>query len=256
MRQVRKDCPAKLNLFLEIEGLRPDGYHQLSTVMVPIDLCDTLEIRPARSFSLEIQGIQLEGRNTVEKAYEAVARHREIPPVQVRLIKRIPTGTGLGGGSSDAASMIEALDELFDLGLDRPEVGAEVGSDVNFFFAHGPALCTGRGEIVASLPSRRKLDFALLFPPFPNPTRAVYELYRKQTATEHRNVTDFLYAFESRATEDLGKAFFNRLENAAFELHPELRAWLARLGPGARMTGSGSALFQLNGTIGVPVSTY
>jgi 4-diphosphocytidyl-2-C-methyl-D-erythritol kinase len=154
MKRVRTLCPAKLNLFLEVLGRRPDGYHELSTVMAPIDLYDTLEVTEAKRFALEVDGPPLPGINTFEKAYRAVAARRRIPGVRARLKKGIPAGSGMGGGSSDGAAMIEALDSLFDLGLDRHEVASEIGSDVNFFLERGPALCTGRGEKVAPLASR------------------------------------------------------------------------------------------------------
>jgi 4-diphosphocytidyl-2-C-methyl-D-erythritol kinase len=245
MRRVVLDCPAKINLFLEILGKRPDGYHEIATVMVPVSLFDTLEARPARRFSLEVEGARLEGVNTVEKAYRAVARRRRIPGVRARLVKRIPAGTGLGGGSSDAAAMIEALDRLFDLGLDRAEAGAEVGSDVNFFLAKGPALCTGRGEVVRPLPVRRRLRFALLFPPFPIPTREVYARLESPLTRRPEDVISFLNTYEARGENEIERALFNRLETPAFVLRPELRAWRARLGPRARMTGSGSAVYRL-----------
>lgn len=246
MRRIRLDCPAKINLFLEVLGKRPDGYHETVTVMVPIDLCDTLTIEPARTFSLEVEGAKLDGTNTVEKAYRAVARRRRIPAVRARLVKRIPAGSGLGGGSSDAAAAIEALDELFDLGLDRNAIGAEVGSDVNFFFARGPALCLGRGEIVHPLPVRRRMEFALLFPPFPNPTREIYARFTSSLTRRPKHVSEFLNLYFSGGMSRIERALFNRLETPALELRPELRAWLARLGAGARMTGSGSAVYRLD----------
>lgn len=248
MKRIELDCPAKINLFLEITGRRPDGFHEIVTVMAPIDLADTLEISEAREFSLEVEGARLEGMNTVEKAYRSVARRRNIAPVRARLVKRIPAGTGLGGGSSDAAAMIEALDALFELGLDRAEAGADVGSDVNFFFAKGPALCTGRGEIVHPLRARRRIPAAILFPPFPNPTKEVYlRLNRARDLTgPRRNVSSFLNTWEGGLDVEVSRALYNRLEAPAFELRPELRTWLARLGGEARMTGSGSAVYRLN----------
>lgn len=246
MKRVRKDCPAKINLFLELPALRPDGYHEIATVMVPVGLWDTLEVEPARRFALEVEGARLDGPNTVEKAWEAVSRLRKIPPVRARLVKRIPAGSGMGGGSSDAAGMIEALDELFDLDLDRNEAGAAVGSDVNFFFAHGPALCTGRGEIVHPIATRRRLGVALLFPPFANPTKEVYAEQRKTGLTGGvRSVNTFLNLFANGTGAELEAALFNRLEAAACALRPTMREWIARLGPGARMTGSGSAVYRL-----------
>lgn len=248
-RLVRLRCPAKLNLFLEVLGRRPDGYHELSTVMAPIGIYDTLTVREARRFTLEVDGPPLPGTNTVEKAFRAVAKRRRIPGARVSLVKGIPAGSGTGGGSSDAASMIEALDVLYDLGLDRHEVAAEIGSDVNFFLERGPALCTGRGEKVAPIPSGPELHAVVYFPGFGLSTPAVYGRVREFLTRTPRVVIDFLNSFGRKGPGGLESALFNRLEFPAFALHPELavlRRRLAGLLPhGARMTGSGSALYGL-----------
>ena len=249
MKKIALDCPAKINLFLEVLGRRPDGYHDLATVMVPIDLFDTLEVREARRFSLEVEGADLPGINTVERAWRAVRRRRRIPGVRARLVKRIPAGSGLGGGSSDAAAAIEALDRLFDLGLDRAAAGAEVGSDVNFFLQRGPALCMGRGEAVAPLAAAPRLHAVVVWPGFPLSTAEVYRRAREFLTSTPRDVIDFLNRYASGVRGRLGRALFNRLESAAFALHPELAELRRRLGRppfyGARMTGSGSAVFGL-----------
>ena len=248
-KRVRLSCPAKLNLFLEVLGRRPDGYHELSTVMAPVEIFDTLTVREARSFVLDVDGPPLPGQNTVEKAYRAVAKRRKIPGVHVRLVKGIPAGSGLGGGSSDAAAMIEALDSLFDLGLDRHEIAAEIGSDVNFFLERGPALCSGRGEKVAPIASGPPLHAVVFWPGFSLSTAAVYARVREFLTRTPRSVIDFLNSFGRGGPEGLGRFLFNRLESAAFALHPELavlRSRLSELCPhGARMTGSGSALYGL-----------
>ena len=248
-RFVQARCPAKLNLFLEVLGRRPDSYHELSTVMAPVALYDTLTVREAKSFVLEVDGPPLPGTNTVEKAYRAVAKRRKIPGVRATLVKGVPAGSGMGGGSSDAAAMIEALDTLFDLGLDLHEVAAEIGSDVNFFLERGPALCTGRGEKVAPIPSGSDLHAVILWPGFSLSTAAVYARVRDFLTPTPRPVIDFLNSFGREGATGLGNALFNRLEFAAFALHPELSALRTRLAEGlpngARMTGSGSALYGL-----------
>jgi 4-diphosphocytidyl-2-C-methyl-D-erythritol kinase len=249
MKRVRARCPAKLNLFLEVLGRRPDGYHDLSTVMVPIDLFDTIEVVESKRFSLEVDGPPLPGTNTVEKAFRAVAKRRKIPGVRARLVKGIPAGSGMGGGSSDAAAMIEALDELFDLDLDRHEVAAEIGSDVNFFLERGPALCTGRGERIAPLASRTRIHAVVVWLRFSLSTADVYRNVRRFLTRRPRDVMNFLNRFDEGKTDALGRALFNRLESAAFDLHPDLgrcRRELARRPfAGTRMTGSGSALYGL-----------
>jgi 4-diphosphocytidyl-2-C-methyl-D-erythritol kinase len=248
-RLVQVRCPAKLNLFLEVLGRRPDGYHELSTVMAPVGLFDTLTVREAKSFALDVDGPPLPGTNTVEKAYRAVARRRKIPGVRARLVKGIPAGSGMGGGSSDAAAMIDALDRLFDLGLDCHEVAAEIGSDVNFFLERGPALCTGRGEKVLPIAPGPELHAVILWPGFSLSTAAVYGRVRDFLTRTPRVVIDFLNSFGREGPEGLGRVLFNRLESAAFALHPELSALRTRLAErlpgGARMTGSGSALYGL-----------
>ena len=246
MRRLVVDAPAKLNLFLEVLGRRPDGYHDLATVMAPIDVADTLELRPADRFSLEVEGAALPGVNTVVKAWRALRRRRRVPAVRVRLVKRIPAGSGLGGGSSDAAAFLRAMDVLAGPGLPIGAVAAEVGSDVNFFLQDRPALCTGRGERVSPLGFPLPVWAVVAWPGVGLSTAEVYRRVREFLTPRPRPVMDFL----NRASEPgpgLGKALFNRLEKAALELRPELGALLrclARLPfAGVRMTGSGSAVY-------------
>lgn len=252
MKPVTLRCPAKLNLFLEILGRRPDGYHELSTVMAPVSLYDTLTLTEAKGFTLEVDGPPLPGTNTVEKAYRAVASRRRIPGVRAKLLKGIPAGSGMGGGSSDAAAMIEGLDRLFDLGLDRHEVAATIGSDVNFFLERGPALCTGRGEKVAPIPGGAGLHAVILWPGFSLSTAAVYSRVRQFLTSTPHHVRDFSNSFARGGARELEAVLFNRLEQASFALHPELAALRGRLAGllpnGARMTGSGSALYGLCGS--------
>lgn len=249
MRAVRLAAPAKLNLFLEILGRRPDGYHDLATVMVPLDFGDALTVREARGFRLEVDGPPLPRDNTLARAWRALARRRRLPGVAVRLVKRIPSGSGLGGASADAAALLRAADRLFDLDLDLQEVGAEVGSDVNFFLQDGPALCTGRGERVAPLVPRPPIHAVVVFPGAALSTPRVYGALGQFLTRRPRNVMDFLNFYGRSGATRLGRALFNRLERAAFALRPDLRASLRRLGrlpfAGTRMTGSGSALYGL-----------
>lgn len=248
-RRVVKDCPAKLNLFLEILGRRPDGYHELSTVMAPVGVYDTLELRPARGFRLEVEGASLPGMNLVEKAYRAVAKRAKIPGARARLLKRIPAGSGLGGGSSDAAATIEALDELYGLGLDRHAVAAEIGSDLNVFLEKRPALCTGRGERVAPLAFPLPVHAVIVWPGFALSTAEVFRRAREFLTPRPRSVMDFLNTAVDGRPEKWGAGLFNRLERPAFALRPDLAVLARRLRAwpflGVRMTGSGSAIFGL-----------
>jgi 4-diphosphocytidyl-2-C-methyl-D-erythritol kinase len=248
-RRVEVDCPAKLNLFLEILGRRPDGYHELSTVMVPVDVRDTLEVRPARRFSLEVEGASLPGMNTVEKAFRAAARRARLPGARVRLVKRVPAGSGLGGGSSDAAAMLLALEELYRAGIDLDAAAAEVGSDVNFFLRPRAALCTGRGEKVHPLGFPLRAHAVIVWPGFPLSTAEVYRRAKDFLTPRPRSVMNFLNTAARGGPGGLGRALFNRLEAPARALRPELDHLLKRLGRlpflAVRMTGSGSAVYGL-----------
>lgn len=232
---ITLQAPAKLNLFLEVLGKRPDGYHDLATYMVPISLCDTLAVRRAPRTRVTFDATGVPRVNTVTKAVDAVRAHARFRGgVDVRVAKRIPMEAGLGGGSSDGASTILALDRLFDLKLtmaEKLDLAARVGSDVPFFMADGPACCFGRGEIVvaASAPAARK--FVVVKPSYSLSTKLVFQTMGRVPRPRPL---------------DLGLRF-NRLEEPSFRLRPELRALrdaMRRAGyPDAMMTGSGSALF-------------
>ena len=248
-RRVEADCPAKINLFLEVLGKRADGYHDLSTVMAPLDVCDTLVLTPAKRFSLEVEGASLPGVNTVEKAWRAALRRARLPGVRVRLVKRIPAGSGLGGGSSDAASFLAALEELYGAGIDVDGAAAEVGSDVNFFLRRRPALCTGRGERVHPLAFPLPVHAVIVWPGFALSTADVYRATKQYLTPRPRPVMDFLNTAAKEGPRGLGRVLFNRLEAPARALRPDLDALLSRLRRlpfrGVRMTGSGSAVYGL-----------
>src|SRR5262249_14892267 len=150
-------APAKLNLFLEVRGKRPDGYHDLETLMVAVDLFDTLEVRPgpAGAVALECDPPTLPAgpEDLVVKA-ALVLRNRVGRPdlgATIRLTKRIPTRAGLGGGSADAAVALLALNQIWKLAQTRDQLNAmaaDIGSDVTFFLTPPAGWCTGRGEVV------------------------------------------------------------------------------------------------------------
>ena len=253
---VAVSCPAKVNLFLEVLGRRPDGFHELSTVMCAVSLKDTLTFRPAKrdAFAIRPTGAApLDASNTVLKALAALRRRVKVPAVRIELVKRIPVGAGLGGGSSDAAGLVRAANRLFDLGLSveaQRAVLGEVGSDTAFFATGGLAHCTGRGEVVRPLPDlERPLEFVLVCPPVENPTREIYARLKLNLTTRRKDVTRFLNLLATGDPARIGKSLFNRLETPAFEFRPELRGIRRALGAlpfaGVLMTGSGSALFGL-----------
>lgn len=151
---------AKINIGLDIERKRPDGYHDIVTVMVPIGWTDVLEIVPSRSgeSSLTVSGRTIDcppEKNLVMKAYRLMAEQTQLPPVDVYLRKIIPDGAGLGGGSADAAFMLTALDSMFgmQLGDERlMEMASRLGADCPLFIRNEPMLCTGTGTTMEPFP--------------------------------------------------------------------------------------------------------
>jgi 4-diphosphocytidyl-2-C-methyl-D-erythritol kinase len=253
-------APAKFNLFLEVLRKRPDGYHDLESLMVAVDLCDTLELRaaPGGAISLSCDPPTLSGGpdNLVHKAAAALRAEAERPELgaTIRLTKRIPTRAGLGGGSSDAAAALLGLNEIWKLGLTREElvaIAASIGSDVAFFLTPPAAWCTGRGEVVTPEPSGGEFHFVLVCPPVGLGTAEVYKrLAASREPTRGPEPAGAVRAaFRAGNAVALGRALFNRLEEPAFALEPlvkRVRDRLGALGPcGAMMSGSGSAVFAL-----------
>ncbi len=252
---IRVRTPAKVNLFLEVLARRADGYHELATLMTAVSLFDTLELTEeptgATTLHCDHPSLSTGPDNLVCRAVE-LARRRSgrSDGVTIRLWKRIPMAAGLGGGSSDAAATLAGLNRLWRLGWDREELvrlGAELGSDVSFFFAGPAAWCTGRGERIEPLRLGRALDFVLVFPPRGLSTA---EVFRGVTVpTEPRSGAAIRQAAASGDARELGRALHNRLQAAAERLCPEvanLTARLAGLGPaGQLMSGSGSTVFAL-----------
>jgi 4-diphosphocytidyl-2-C-methyl-D-erythritol kinase len=250
-------APAKLNLFLEVLGRRGDGYHEIETVMVAIDLCDTLTVRDEPTGGLRLRcsdpALPVGADNLVIKAAD---RLREATGcrrgAEIDLRKVIPAQAGLAGGSSDAAATLAALDRLWDLRLSPGRLdalAAEVGSDVPFFNHVPAAVCRGRGERVEPVALTRSLHFVLVCPPVGVSTADVYR--RVMPSARPESAGRILADMESGGTDELGRCLFNRLQPVAEALRPELirvREALAHLGPsldGSVMSGSGSAYFGL-----------
>ena len=175
-------APAKVNLFLEVLRRRPDGYHELATLMTAVSLYDTLLFGDDPSGTVRLRcdrpDLSAGPDNLVCRAAELLRRRtgRDLGAV-IRLWKRIPMPAGLGGGSSDAAAALAGLNALWRLGLSRAELaglGAELGSDVPFFFAAPAAWCMGRGEKVEPFALGRPLDFVLVSPPVGLSTAEVF----------------------------------------------------------------------------------
>lgn len=232
-----REAHAKINLTLEILGVRPDGYHDLRSVVVPIPLHDDVTLEPSDAISVEMPGNLPQEKNLAWKAAQALRQATgSTKGVRIVLAKRIPQGAGLGGGSADAAAVLNGLNELWELGLPKArlcEIAAAVGSDVPALTLGGPVLMEGRGERVTPLAESPLADFplpdlsrlALRTPPVFVSTPSVFREFRE-------------------SDRGLGA---NDLQPAACRLHPEISAALAELEAegceGVMMSGSGSSVF-------------
>lgn len=255
-------APAKLNLFLEILGRRPDGYHEIESLMVAVDLYDTLTLAddPTGRITLSCDDPTLPtgGENLVVQAAERLREESGCTRgATIELRKAIPAQAGLAGGSSDAAATLAGLDRLWDLRTPSGHLDAlagAIGSDVAFF-RHAPAaVCRGRGERVEPLPVKGPLHFVLVCPPVGMSTA---DVYRHLTPPERpRPIGPVVEALVEGRTADLGRSLFNRLQPVAETLAPPLervRDALACVGPsldGHLMSGSGSAYFGLGRDLG------
>ena len=249
--EIRLKAPAKVNLFLEVLGRRPDGYHEVAAVLQEIGLEDDLSAEPAGSFTLSCSGLAIPeggGENLVLKAARLLAREAGVKEgVAFRLHKRIPAGAGLGGGSSDAAAALKACCRLWKLDLSAAlGTAAAVGSDVPFFLTGGTALCTGRGERIERLPSPLSnteicTEICVVWPGIHLSTQQVYGAMGGDFSGR-KSASEFVKSLQSKEMH-----LFNRLEEPALKLRPELGLLRKALGPGALMSGSGSAFFRLGG---------
>ncbi|MDG3003358.1 4-(cytidine 5'-diphospho)-2-C-methyl-D-erythritol kinase [Paludisphaera mucosa] len=250
-------APAKLNLFLEVPGRRPDGYHEVESLMVAVDMFDELTFREEEGDGVALEcddpSLPVDGRNLVVRAAELLkseSGHRS--GVRIALKKAIPAQAGLAGGSSDAAATLAALDRLWDLKTPPgrlAEMAGRIGSDVAFFL-HGPAaVCRGRGELVEDVSLPIPLHFVLVAPTVGLSTADVYR--RLKPPQEPRSIGPILDALALGSPSELGRGLFNRLQGVAESIRPELarvRDALAGLDPhlcGSLMSGSGSAYFGL-----------
>jgi 4-diphosphocytidyl-2-C-methyl-D-erythritol kinase len=173
---------AKINLGLNITEKRTDGFHNIRSVFYPVPFYDVLEFRESAGFSLKILGKDVPGseqENLVFKAWALMHEKYDIPPVEVYLLKNIPLGSGLGGGSADAAFMLKGLNDLFDLGCPVTELkglALELGSDCPFFIENRPAFVSGRGEKVeVTALSLKGYFLVLVFPGSAVSTRNAYD---------------------------------------------------------------------------------
>ncbi len=251
----------KINLGLHVMRRRSDGYHDLETVFVPVPLCDTLDISPAESFNFIQDGIALDGdteNNLVAKAYRLMQQKfgERIPVCCIRLTKKIPTGAGLGGGSSDAAFTIKMLNTLAGLGLTSTAMealAAQLGADCAFFINNQAAFATGIGDRLAPLGFNPLTGYKLLMVK-PDEAVSTAEAYGGITPRERRSniqPCDLTITIK-RPAEEWKNLVVNDFEETVFTKHPhlaEIKQTLYDTGAlYAAMSGSGSTMYGIFGS--------
>jgi 4-diphosphocytidyl-2-C-methyl-D-erythritol kinase len=250
-------APAKINLFLEILGKRDDGYHEIETVMQEINLVDNLqfeEIREGVKLKCNNKNIPSDENNLVCKAANLIVNECGIRKgVLISLEKNIPVGAGLGGGSSDAAATLKALNLIWKIGLtdvDLMEFAARLGSDIPFFIKGKTALCSGRGEKITPIEVKSEMNYLIIFPRINISTTTIYRNLKIDLTKKRKDVSFFLNALKhSSKVAGISKLLFNRLEEVIFATYPDLLHVKSSLEHfdfcGLSVSGSGSAFFGL-----------
>lgn len=259
MDKINLKAPAKINLFLQVLDKRPDGYHNIDSLIQAISLYDELILERSDEIELyceDLPDVPIE-RNLAYRAAELVSQMTYIPGVRITLKKRIPSGAGLGGGSSDAAFVIRGLMKLYDLDLDIEQLiqkSSQLGADIPFFLGRGQARVGGIGDIIQDVKLPLAYRILVVKPPFSVDTSKAYagldklregkfSLTNKAKITLlYRNIADHNFV-------RIVNTFINDLEEIVFSWHNELikvKNYLVNGGAFyAGMSGSGSSVFGL-----------
>ncbi len=248
---MKVEACCKINIGLHVIRRREDGYHDISTLMYPVKgLCDTLQVDASSDDSFSCKGIEVDcppQDNLCIRAYRLLKDEFGTGSAAIRLGKRIPFGAGLGGGSSDAAAVLCAMNRIYGLGLDSEALerrAALLGSDTSFFVRSVPRICSGRGEIMTDCPiDLSGLYILLVKPPYGVSTRQAY--------------SGIVPSIPSRPLEELltesidtwKDSLCNDFEKTVFAIYPELMQIKRRMyetgAVYASMSGSGSAIYGL-----------
>lgn len=242
---------AKINLGLHILNRRNDGFHDIETLMLPIDLCDALEFVPSNKTCLTYSGNKMDispDKDLCMKAYLLLASEFSIPEISIHLHKIIPTGAGLGGGSADAAFMLKSLNTYFNLNLSNDkliEMASSIGSDCPFFINNSPCIVSGKGEILEPIDfSLKNFKFFVVHPEIHINTAWAYSLSKPDSKRP-----SLKSIIQNTPPENWREFIKNDFEEIVFTKYPEIqriKEKLYSLGAiYASMTGSGSAVFGI-----------
>lgn len=241
---------AKINIGLQVLNRRSDGYHNLETIFYPIKMQDVLEVVPGNELKLEVSGLEIPNNNQDNlciKAYKALSKDFDLPPVHIYLHKRIPIGAGLGGGSADAAFLLKLLALYFELDLPEEELenyARILGADCCFFIKNKPVFATGIGDVFTDVDSSLSAYHLVLITPHIHVSTG--EAYGSvKTTGEGKNLVEAI----KRPIDQWKEYIFNDFELGIFNRYPEIRGIKSALYEQgalyAAMSGSGSTVYGI-----------
>lgn len=257
MDYINVKARAKINLTLDVTGVRNDGYHDLKMIMQTVELYDKVFIKaiekPNIKLKSNLEWLPVDDRNLAYKAAEVLKdRYRIQKGIFIELSKSIPVAAGLAGGSADCAAVLYGMNVLFNLGIGKDElmdIALELGSDVPYCLMRGTALAEGRGEILTKLPPCPAAWVVLAKPPVGMSTAAVYKAIDAFDSYDHPNTEAMIKAIEDDSISDVAKNLSNVLENASIpmcRMIAELKDTLNECGAlGSLMSGSGPTVYGL-----------
>ncbi|PIP41060.1 4-(cytidine 5'-diphospho)-2-C-methyl-D-erythritol kinase [Candidatus Desantisbacteria bacterium CG_4_8_14_3_um_filter_40_12] len=250
-------APAKLNLYLDVIDKRADGYHNIVSIMQTIGLYDVIQFEAAEEISLKCPALDISSEsNLAYKAARLLQKHtNSCQGASINIDKHIPVGAGLGGGSSDAASVLMGLNKLWELDLNKQElmqIGAKLGADVPFFIIGGTCLAEWIGTKITPLPNFCNIWFVLVYPKINISTDWVYKNVKFELTNQIKTVKIVTDGLKHNDIMAVSTGCYNRLENVTLKAYPQIPTIKNELKDAgclaALMSGSGSCVFGITGS--------
>ncbi|MCF0131497.1 MAG: 4-(cytidine 5'-diphospho)-2-C-methyl-D-erythritol kinase [Pseudobutyrivibrio sp.] len=258
MNEINLKALAKINLGLDVTGIREDGYHEVSMIMQTINLYDRITVKIAKADGIFIETnvkyIPVGPKNLCYKAAQLLMEEFNITQgVKIKIDKHIPVAAGMAGGSTDAAAVLYAINKLFDLGLNKKQLmerGVKIGADVPYCLMRGTALAEGIGEKLSPIHPMMKCFVLIAKPPVDVSTKQVYtDLDAKFDKVKHPDIPALIKDIESQDLKSLCLHMGNVLEEVTIPLHPEIarikNIMMENGAAGSMMSGSGPTVFGL-----------